>query len=313
MEISRMPGTGDVIHFSLDCILLDAFSTQKMMGDLFDLYEGKQVTFPRLTFREYMQKAELWAEEKSTREKAEAYWLEKLQDIPPAPKLPYCKELSEIQHPEFARKRYEFSKEETQAFMQKAKRYHVTENAVVTYCFLDTLAEYCGQKELSLNLTMYSRYPVTEEADTILGDFTNTSILPYKRCESIPAAIREVENHMLQSVEHNGCTGIELVKQLGKIRNEDVLMPVVMTSMLQDVEMTNFKEVYSLSRTPQVVLGGQANYRSNQLHLGFDYVPEAFEEVWIEEFFKGLTDKMKQLIEMDDWKLRGGAKCRKKN
>lgn len=302
MEISRMPGESDVIHFSLDCILLDAFSTQKMMGDLFDLYEGKPVTFPRLTFREYMQKAELWAEEKSIKEKAEAYWLEKLQDIPLAPNLPYCKELSEIQYPEFARKRYEFSKEDTQAFVQKAKRYHVTENAVVTYCFLDTLAEYCGQKELSLNLTMYSRYPVTEEADTILGDFTNTSILPYQRGESIPAAIREVEDHMLQSIEYNGCTGIDLVKRLGEIRNETVLMPVVMTSMLQDAEMTNFKEVYSLSCTPQVVLDGQANYRFNQLYLGFDYVPEAFEEAWIEAFFIGFIDRMKQLIEMDDWK-----------
>lgn len=302
MEISRIPEGRDVIHFSLDCILLDAFSTQKMMGDLFKLYEGKKVIFPRLTFREYMKKAELWAKEKSTKKKAEAYWLEKLQDIPLAPKLPYCKELSEIQHPEFARKRYEFSKEETQTFMQKAKRYHVTENAVVTYCFLDTLAEYCGQKELSLNLTMYSRYPVTEEADTILGDFTNTSILPYQKCESILEAIREVENHMLQSVEHNGCAGIELVKRLGEIRNEEVLMPVVMTSMLQDAEMTNFKEVYSLSCTPQVVLDGQANYRSHQLYLGFDYVPEAFEKSWIEAFFKGLTYKMKQIIEMDDWK-----------
>ena len=107
---------------------------------------------------------------------------------------------------------------------------------------------------------------------------------------------------MLQSVEHNGCAGIELVKRLGEIRNEEVLMPVVMTSMLQDAEMTNFKEVYSLSCTPQVVLDGQANYRSHQLYLGFDYVPEAFEKSWIEAFFKGLTYKMKQIIEMDDWK-----------
>ena len=263
IEISRCNQSIDRVHFSLDCILMDAYSAQKTIQDLFKLYKGENVSTPVFTFKKYLEQQDKWADDKGIKEKSEKFWNERLESIPEAPMLPYTvSNLSNIQNPKFERMKHIFSKEETKSFYEKAKKHHVTENAVVTYCFMDTLSEMCGQNQLTLNLTMYSRYPLNKDVDNILGDFTNTSLLKNEKKGNTLDSIKAVGDDMMKAVEYNGCSGIELVKRLKDYGNESRIMPVVMTSMLHDSELTDFKEIYAVSCTPQVVLDGQAYYRS---------------------------------------------------
>ena len=300
IAISRTSEEKDTVHFSLDCILMDAFSTQKTIYDLFRIYYKESVAEPTFTFREYLQRESEYVEKSGIKEKSEKFWNERLNCIPPAPAIPYEKDLTSIQDPVFEREKYIFTEEETSVFSKKVKKYHFTENAVSTYCFMDALSEICGQEKLTLNLTMYNRYPLNKETDSILGDFTNTSLLPYEKKDSVLESIRAVGEGMMQSVEYNGCVGIDLVKRL-KEQGGSRVIPVVMTSMLHDSQLTGFREIYSISCTPQVVLDGQAYYRNKNMILGFDYVPEAFNGEWINRFFELYIRKVKELISSEDW------------
>lgn len=52
-----------------------------------------------------------------------------------------------------------------------------------------------------------------------------------------------------------------------------------------NIEKNGFKEIYSLSQTPQVVLDHQARDDRGYLYLSWDYVEEAFEEELIKNMF----------------------------
>jgi yersiniabactin nonribosomal peptide synthetase len=302
IAVTRSDAEKDTVHFSLDCILMDAFSAQKTIDDLFCIYNGESVDEPTFTFREYLQQEADYAEKSGIRERSEKFWDQHISCIPGAPDIPYAKELASIQDPVFERKKHMFTEEETAIFSRKAKSYHLTENAVSSYCFMDALSEMCGQERLALNLTMYNRYPLCKEADSILGDFTSTSLLPYEKKASVLDSIKAVGECMMQSVENSGCAGIDLVKRL-KENGGSRVMPVVMTSMLHDSQLTGYREVYSVSCTPQVVLDGQAYYRGRNMILGFDYVPEAFADGWTDKFLDRYISKVKELIAAEDWKL----------
>ena len=82
-----------------------------------------------------------------------------------------------------------------------------------------------------------------------------------------------------------------MLKRLGE--NEPVgkaIMPVVFTGIIQgtcssNIEKNGFKEIYSLSQTPQVVLDHQARDDRGYFYLSWDYVEEAFEEELINNMF----------------------------
>lgn len=92
----------------------------------------------------------------------------------------------------------------------------------------------------------------------------------------------------MQYREYNG---LNVLKRLGE--NEPVgkaIMPVVFTGIIQgtcssNIEKNGFKEIYSLSQTPQVVLDHQARDDRGYLYLSWDYVEEAFEEELIKNMF----------------------------
>jgi len=302
-EISRVNEKRDCIHLSVDCMLLDAYSLQSMVNDIFKLYNGQSVSTPQYTFKEYVESQEQWVEAKGLKEKSRQYWSRQITNIPKAPMIPYqVNSLSEIEKPVFQRKCYRFTEDESKRFIQKTKENLVTGNSAIAYCLMDTLAKCCDQTELTLNLTMYNRYPLHVEAEDIYGDFTNTSILPFfKKRESILKGIQRVQESMVKAIEFSGYNGIELLREINRDAIGKAIMPVVLTSMLQDINMTDFRETYAVSATPQVVLDAQAYYREKKMVLGFDYVEDAIDNEWLESFFIEYVAKVQTLLYMETW------------
>lgn len=88
--VGKTSGKTSVLHVDFDCIILDAWSAKLLLNEIFSLYYGKDVKFPRISFMNYMRlktdKGDLEAEE---------YWKEKVKNMPSFPKLNYQKKFAE--------------------------------------------------------------------------------------------------------------------------------------------------------------------------------------------------------------------------
>ena len=114
--VGKTSGKTSVLHVDFDCIILDAWSAKLLLNEIFSLYYGKDVKFPRISFMNYMRlktdKGDLEAEE---------YWKEKVKNMPSFPKLNYQKKFAEVQNVRFDRIECDFSFIETQRLYQKIK------------------------------------------------------------------------------------------------------------------------------------------------------------------------------------------------
>lgn len=163
--VGKTSGKTSVLHVDFDCIILDAWSAKLLLNEIFSLYYGKDVKFPRISFMNYMRlktdKGDLEAEE---------YWKEKVKNMPSFPKLNYQKKFAEVQNVRFDRIECDFSFIETQRLYQKIKNYHFTPAAVISTIFMKTLAQYSETPGLSINVTLFNRQLLHEDVNGIILD-----------------------------------------------------------------------------------------------------------------------------------------------
>ena len=124
-----------------------------------------------------------------------------------------------------------------------------------------------------------------------MGDFTNLGFVEYSSKTDFWDTVLETQKQFWKLLQYREYNGLNVLKRLGE--NEPVgkaIMPVVFTGIIQgtcssNIEKNGFKEIYSLSQTPQVVLDHQARDDRGYLYLSWDYVEEAFEEELIKNMF----------------------------
>ena len=52
--VGKTSGKTSVLHIDFDCIILDAWSAKLLLDEIFSLYYGEDVKFPRISFMNYM-------------------------------------------------------------------------------------------------------------------------------------------------------------------------------------------------------------------------------------------------------------------
>ncbi len=272
--VGKTSGKTSVLHVDFDCIILDAWSAKLLLNEIFSLYYGKDVKFPRISFMNYMRlktdKGDLEAEE---------YWKEKVKNMPSFPKLNYQKKFAEVQNVRFDRIECDFSFIETQRLYQKIKNYHFTPAAVISTIFMKTLAQYSETPGLSINVTLFNRQLLHEDVNGILGEFTNNAVISYQeKTDSLLDAIRATQEQMWRLVQYRKFEGSNILKMLSSGRAGKAIMPVVFTCMLEGnvskvtKKRYSFKEEYAISQTPQVVLDHHVRDDLGYLKISWDYI-----------------------------------------
>ena len=103
IAVSRLPG-GMRLHLSLDLLIADALSIFLLLHEWAEAYEGPDRVLPppRVQFRDYV----LYLEQIRGHERyrrANAYWEERLEDLPPAPQLPWIRDPASLRKPTYRR------------------------------------------------------------------------------------------------------------------------------------------------------------------------------------------------------------------
>src|SRR5262249_32640867 len=143
------------VHFSLDYLIADAWSTGIIFRELFRFYNNPALQLEplKLSFRDYVLAEARYRDTEAYR-KSEEYWRRRAQELPPAPDLPLKQGAGEISRPRFVRRSQQFTADEWQFLKKRAARRGITPSATLLAAFSEVLSAWSKSPRFTLNLTL---------------------------------------------------------------------------------------------------------------------------------------------------------------
>ncbi|WP_319931312.1 non-ribosomal peptide synthetase [Xenorhabdus santafensis] len=301
------------VHFCIDMLIADAWSIfQVIIPDLIDLYMEENPQLPKLktSFFDYVEHRHKIIQSEQYRADRE-YWLQKIVDLPSSPRLPQLEIRESTISPRF--ERHEGSLE--QAFWDRlkaqAQERNISPSGVIALALCEVLRCWSEEERFTLNFPVSDRMPVSDDIDLIVGDFTNTLLVPYEPIihDTLEKRGQKLQNAIWNALDHRLFTGVEILRELSRIRRNGraPLMPVVLTSLLghpgrHDAARLG-REVFGVSQTPQVTLDVQIRESDNVLYFKWDYLTGVIRPDVIEAMFGAFCRLLQQLAcDSEIWK-----------
>lgn len=220
-----------ILHISIDFLIADWTSIWILIDEYEQLYYGEGVILDRLsyTFKEYIlsiydKKGKKYLIDKE-------YWENRVKHMPYAPRLPMIEESNRINR--FIRKTGQLSCEEWKNIEETAKNYGVTATCVLLTVYALCLSKW-SSPDFSLNLTMLNRPNINDEIHKIVGDFTSVDILEvhlgYR--EIFIDQIKMIQRQLFSDLDHMEFNGVNVIREIGHVKGENILIPYVFTSII---------------------------------------------------------------------------------
>jgi non-ribosomal peptide synthetase component F/acyl carrier protein len=295
------------IHFCIDLLIADAWSIfQVIIPDMIDLYMKEKPQLPRIqtTFQDYVayrSKVKQSAQYRAQRE----YWLQKIHDLPAAPKLPLLELAESAAIARFERHEATLEKESWDLLKAQAQERRISPSGVVALVLCEVLRCWSEEDHFTLNFPISDRMPVSDDIDLVVGDFTNILLVPYETAtdDTLQARGRRLQDAIWQALDHRLFTGVEVLRELFRIRRtgREPLMPIVLTSLLghpgrHDVSQLG-REVFGVSQTPQVTLDVQVRESEGTLYFKWDYLTGVIRPDVVEAMFGSFCGLLQQLAD----------------
>lgn len=285
LEASRAPDGEALVHLSIALVVCDGASLRRVLADWAALALGRPVTPASLGFRDYLRAVQ-GDEDSPAMQRARAFWLDKLDRLPPAPALPLACPLVEV-GPDAARARFEMSlcAEPWERFKARAARAGLTPTQALCATLADVLATWSSAPDFTLNLTAFNRERVHPDVDRLVGEFAATVLVEvYDRDGSFVDRARRLRDRLVENLAHARFSGVRVLGELSRRRGL-TLMPVVFTSLLglradpdddARVERALGPATFTRTQTPQVLLDHIVYERDGALFASWDIVEGAF-------------------------------------
>jgi len=296
------------LHLSFDALIADAWSMSLLGQQLQQLYENSQTSLPELaiSFRDYVL-TELSLKNTPQYKKAQEYWFER--NLPSAPQLPFALHPSSITKPEFKRHSGRIEAEKWQRLKQQATKANTTPSTVLLAAFADILGYWSKSPKFTINLTLFNRFPLHPQVNQLVGDFTSLTLLEVDNSvtSSFTARAQKLQQQLWQDLDYNYISGVEVQRELRRVRGNTQSMGVVFTStlgfnsLMENTSLLNHlgEVVYSIGQTPQVWLDHQIFEEDGALVFNWDVVEELFPPGLIEDMFASYCNLLEQLANAD--------------
>lgn len=302
MRVSRVPNTKDVLHFDFDCMIMDAWSAKIALSQMFKLYRNETVQWVDYTFKDYCNDL-IAFEKQQDYSQAEAFWKSKANELVCEPDLLYAKSLSEIHNHRFSRISGELTVDEFALFQQKCREYRTTPAAVISTAYIKSLLGFSKCDSLTINSTLFNRLPLHKDINSVVGDFTNIAFITLsKKCKNFLECVQSVQKDMWQLVRFHTYDGTKILKFKEGLSPMRAQMPIVITCVLENGQKSNsdlpqgLKQIYALSKTPQVVLDYQVTNFDGRLSINWDYAEPAFAQETLKQMFDANVNLLKRLL-----------------
>lgn len=297
------------LHVSLSLLILDAYSIYLLFRDWRRFYEDPDGVVEPLAvhYRDHVlaEQADRAGPEYA---QARAYWLGRLDELPPAPELPLAVRPSQLPEAAFTRRRSRMPAARWDALRKLGRGHGLTPSTVLLTAFSEVLRVWSKQPAFTLNLTLFNRPPVHPQIRDVLGDFTSLTLLAVDAgpVETFAARGQRVQQQLMQDLEHVAYGGVRTQRELARrIGSGPAAMPVVFTSAVGVADdgvsaddLAYFGEyVYGISQTPQVWLDNQVMEEHGDLVVTWDCVEALFPGGLLDDMFGALRDLLDRLAD----------------
>lgn len=310
---------GAILHFSIDLLIADFISIQTLLSELDILHRTPQATLPPLdigfcdlvlhqrAMRDYPQ-------QRACRERDEAYWRERLADMPSPPQLPLQETSERRGEARFRRWQTRLDAEAWRLVGELARHHHLTPSAVVLAAFTEVLGRWSQEPDFILNVTVLNRPPYHPDVNRVVGDFTAVNVLAvHSHAEdNFSEHAGRLQRRLWEDLEHPAFSGLEVLREMGRAQDQRaVMVPVVYTSTLgmaedsgSDEFMSGGRLGYGISQTPQVWIDCQVSERAGMLHVNWDVREGVFPGTLIEDAFETFSRRLQELSAPAAWECR---------
>ncbi|MBS5983672.1 MAG: AMP-binding protein, partial [Clostridium butyricum] len=294
------------VCMGFDMLIIDGSSFEILGKDLRKYYDDPEFQLEDVdfTFRDYISGYEKM-KQTSRYENDRKYWLEKLKDFAVAPRLPLKVNPMNVKYPYYKRKCLVISKEIWNKIKKKADDKKIRHSALLCSIYAWVLSYWSNQERMAINMTLFNRYPFHESINELIGDFTSVMLVDVNvnKDNSIWENTINVQNEILNNLEHKCFDGVEVIREYAKINSLGLkaAMPIVFTSMLfndDESGWTRFGEMNEgVSQTSQVHLDYQALDIDGNLTIRWDYAQDIFEEKVIDSMFNHYVKALYKIAE----------------
>ncbi len=305
VTLSRYDPDRSRLHLDVDMLAGDAMSYRVLVSELAETYNGATLTPPGYSYRRYRTQHRVDA---AARARDEQWWRWRLPDLPGAPELPTVPVGERGTPQRTVRHHHWLAPEAKRRLIAGAHARGVTPAMALAAVFADTVGGWSAQSRFLLNVPLFERDPAHPDIARVVGDFTSSVMLEVDVTEnvSVTERARAMQHRMYESGSHSAYSGLEVLRDLGRHRGEQVLAPVVFTSALDLGELfsaavteTFGDPVWIVSQGPQVLLDAQVTEVQGGLLVNWDVRESAFPHGLIDAMFATFTDAVQRLADGD--------------
>ncbi|ANS63556.1 amino acid adenylation enzyme/thioester reductase family protein [Streptomyces lincolnensis] len=293
-----------LVHLSVDLLVTDFSGVQQLLGELEQLClePDRPLTPVPVSFRDHVL-AERRLRDSARWARDRAYWLDRLDDLPPAPELPVLTEESgrEVR---FRRLADRLTSQESAALRQRAAARDLTVSTVLLAAYAEVIGQWSARPRFTLNLPVFAKRPVHPDIGRVVGDFTSVTLLAVEPDAGAGFArrARALGGRLFEDLDHGLYSGVEVLREAARRSDRHTLMPVVFTSTLQGTEVpaTGPGRVgYGVTQTPQVWIDCQVMESGGEILLGWDVREGVLPEGLADDAFAAFAALVRELAVSD--------------
>ena len=306
-------GHGMRLFAGFDMLIADVAGIFRLLRELAHLHAVPAMMLTPLG-GSYQDAVHAWQQRKhaSRQQASAAYWMPRLDDFPAAPALPLADTAPAASR--FRRHEHRLPRDRWQAFQQQAAARGLRRVPAIVAAFSEVLARWAAQKRFTLNVTA-GKHPAGSLPEGVVGDFSTNVLLAVDCTAQAGAApfsqrVRAVGEQLASDLAHADMSGVAVASALSRRRGEQVLMPVVFSSLLHaHAELALLgRFVTGITRTPQVTLDCQIMDDDGGLYLSWDVLEGHYQPGLCEAMFEAWTTLIDQLAEVESaWDARAPA------
>jgi pyochelin synthetase len=307
VRATLLDGDRTRLHFSLDLLIADLWSTQIMFRELGQLYDqpGLQLAPLELSFRDYVR-AEALLEDSQLVRRSETYWLDRIDSLPPGPDLPRAVSPASITRPRFTRRSARLEAGDWKRLKTRATQAGLTPSAVLLATYSEILATWSKNQSFTINLTLFNRMQLHRQVMDIVGDFTSLSLfeVEFSGASSFEDRARALQTRLWEDIDHRYYSGIRVMREISRRSAGRIAsFPVVFTSALVHGASTSVsflgEQVYCISQTPQIWLDHQVMEEAGALVFNWDALEELFPPGLLDDMFGAYCALLERLCHDD--------------
>ncbi|WP_296251445.1 amino acid adenylation domain-containing protein [Pseudomonas sp. UBA4194] len=295
------------LHIDTDMIAIDPSSFRVLLEDLAAGYETPDQPAAAVpSFYDWLDAAKADRTVKGVRDRDRHWWRERLEQIAPAPTLPFRDD-----QPSQARSQRLhtwLAPRQRQALQRLARERRLTLSSVLLGLFAAVLGEQTGDQRFRLNVPSFWRAPWVPDVDRVVGDFANVLILDVDMTTATTPALLcdQLAREMVGLLEHSSYSGVDVMRDLSRHRRATELAPVVFTSALdlpeKELLSARVRRVFGemnwvISQGPQVALDVQVACADGGILINWDVRLDALPIGWVSELFEGFVARVTEVAE----------------